>query len=259
VTHEAPKRENGRSDRAEDPERRAWSSYLWRFLAAAALVVLFIVLARVIIHRGGGEEGPPLAPGDAEYFPPETRMAPTGDAERDPASGRSRDTMRRLLAGILMAAAEEEGEFEHPGNQTPEERRQFLAERFDLPHAYPESAVPSEMVPEGGQVLAVFDHPARGDTRMVLVRIREPLSEALSRFYEQYAADEGWVRETETPEPAPASAAGRRGEDGGWLVAFRRGQHYRFVFARERRTEDETLAAIYDTGYETRRLGGGRP
>ncbi len=230
--------------------RPTWSSYGWRLLAATAIAVAFVVFAQAIIRRDGGDGKPRLLPGEATHFPPERAVAPPAGAEREPAGEEARDTMRRLLAGVLLAGAEE-GQYEHPGNQSAEDRRRFIAERFGLPHAYPEGAVPAEMVPEGAQVLAVFDHPARGDTRMVLVRIREPISQALARFYERYSAGDGWVRESEMPEPA--SAGGRRAEDRGWLIVFRRGPHYRFVFARERQTADETLAAVYDTGYEAQR------
>jgi hypothetical protein len=158
----------------------------------------------------------------------------------------SKEVLRRLLAGILMAAAEEEGKFEHPDNQTPEGRRQVIADALGVPGFNPAGQAPADMVPPDAQVLAVFEQPEREGACMVLVRFRKTLDQALRDFHGHYRAADGWQRQGEKPEPATPTADGRRGPDRGWLVTFRRARQWRFVFAQPRATDDETLAVIYD-------------
>jgi len=144
-----------------------------------------------------------------------------------------------VLAGILMAV--QEGD-----DADAESRRTLLAERFGLPSDYPRSEVPADLLPDGAQVLAVFDHPEREGTRMVLVRMDRGLGETLSAFQKRYVAD-GW-------EAGPAEASGPRGDSGGpmdrgWLIWFCRGRDHRVVFAQPRGEGEETLAAVCDLRY----------
>lgn len=226
-------------------EKPPWTSYLWRGLALAAIVAAFLVLAGGLSRRAGPRGGKPSGP-EAVYFPaPDGGLKPPGH-EHAMTAPDSKEVLRRLLAGVLMAAAEEEGNYEHPDNQTVEGRRKAIADALGVPGFNPADQAPADMVPPDAQVLAVFKQPEREGACMVLVRFRKTVDQALADFHRHYRAVDGWQRKGEKPESAAPDANGRRGADRGWLVTFQRGQEWRFVFARPRGTDDETLAVIYD-------------
>jgi hypothetical protein len=153
------------------------------------------------------------------------------------------------MAGLLMSAIvdeEDAGTENDPLEMGADQRRTFLAERFGVPFDYPRSELPEGVVPEEAQVLAVFEHPEREGTRMVLARFREPLGEALGRLSRFYEA-EGW--EGGEPQESRRARDPEATLDRGWLVVFERGARRRFVYVREREGPKETLAAICDMGY----------
>jgi len=203
----------------------------------AVVVIVFAVIALAHFLRGGSPAAGPDADAPNAWPPPPPAAARTHahahpDAPRDPA-----ERMRRMMAGILMVAAGDDEE-DDPLDRSPEERRAFLADHFRLPFDYPRGEAPPDLLPEGAEVLMVFDHPGREGTRIVLVRFRQTLGEALAAFRNQYVAA-GW--QDSPPE------AGR--DDCGWLVRFRRERADRLVFARPRADEQETLAAVYEARY----------
>jgi len=239
---------NSPTDRTPSPGRDgrpAVSVYLWRGLTVLAILVAFIWLARSLGRPGGSAARDLEGPG-AAYFTGPVRGAEPKGPDQYMRRQDTHDNMRRLLASALMAATAE-GEYEDPGNQTPEDRRRFIAEQFGVPFDNPNSQAPSEMVPPDAEVLAVFEHPAERGVRMVLLRIRKPVGQTLSEFYDRYAEKDGWERITEKPEPSARTPGADTGSDSGWLVGFKRGRMYRFVYAQERRTGDETLVAVYDS------------
>jgi hypothetical protein len=228
-------------------DKPRWTAYLWRGLALAVIVAGFLMLARRLGRPGGAMPGAAGGP-EADFFPPplDRPKPPGGDQARTAAD--SQDPLRRLLAGVLMAAAEEEGHYEHPENQTPAGRRRAIADALGVPGFRPADQAPAEMVPPQAQVLAVFEQPHGEGGRMVLVRFKKTVGQALADFDGHYKAADGWQRQGDRPVPAAKDADGRRGPDRGWLVTWRRGPVWRFVFAQPRADKDEeTLAVVYDS------------
>ena len=231
------------AERQHEP-RSASGGLVWRIAAALAIVVAAVGLAHFLSRPGGGDEAadeamwPSVAPREAGTTERPERAA-GADADR------ARTDLRKLMAGILMVAADEEGDYQEPENQTSESRREFLARHFGLPFNYPQSEVPAELLPDGAEVLMVFDHPEYEGTRMVLVRMRKDIGEVLEDFQKRYTAD-GW--EARPPEPSlrhdPAEV-----QDRGWLVRFRRGRFHRILFVQPRASAEETLAVVYDIRY----------
>ncbi len=232
--------ETGETPGARLPRRG--TALAWRVLAVALIVVATVLAAHFLVRPAGrgmgvGEAGAPgkedalfNSPPAARHDVPESDWA---DARAD---------LAHVMAGILMAAAEEEGgNYENPDNQTPQDRREFLAERFGLPADYPTSAAPADIVPDGAEVLAVFDHPQMRGTRMVLLRIPQPVVEAVALLQSRYTAD-GW-RMSEPPKPEEQ-------KERGWLLWFTRGRSHRVLFVQPNNDEQETLAAVCDLKYE---------
>ena len=147
---------------------------------------------------------------------------------------------RRIMAGLIMSASDGAEGFDDPLNQDAAARRRFLAERFRLPTDYPRGGAPSELTPAEAEVLVVFQDPTAPNVRMVLVRMRKGVSAALEDFGRLYAA-QGWAM-TEPIDPSAQT-------DQGWLVQFTRRDQRRLVYARARKSGEETLAAIYDPRY----------
>jgi len=93
------------------------------------------------------------------------------------------------------------------------------------------------LLPDGAGVLAVFENPEGNGARMVLARLPGDIHVALSSLEKHYEA-QGWTM-VEAPDP-------RAQTDEGWLVRFSRQGRERIVYARPRRSGDETLVAVYD-------------
>jgi len=243
MTAETP---NGQPKTPEVPETgkgRWWATLVWRVLAVAVIVAATLLVARVLSRPGGwtrtgGEGGLPAGETSESLFTSLPRIGPSEVPQQEWTAAK-RD-LSQVMAGILMAAAEEEGDYEDPGNQTPQDRRQFLAERFGLPAQYPRSDLEPGVVPKGAEVLAVFDNPQTEGTRMILVRVRLNLEETLAAFHKLYAS-EGWVPR----EPIDPKAQTERG----WLVWFIRQGRHRILYAEPREGTEETLAAVCELRY----------
>ena len=182
----------------------------------------------------------------ADYAARRKFAAPVGEgktAAQAPAA--APQDMSHVLAGLVMEAASgKEGRYQDARNQSAEARRRFLADRFGLPADYPASAAPPGAVPDGAQVLMVFEDPDRSGGRMILLRVRKPVGQVLEDFTRQYAA-QGW-----TAAPMGEGGGGRSEE--GRLLRFSRGREDRMLYARGRggrRGGEETLAALYDARY----------
>jgi len=243
-TPEVPETGPSASPAAEAGKDRRRATLVWRVLAVAVIVAATLLVAHVLSRPGGGtrtggEGGLPEGETEESLFTPLPRIGPSEVPDKEWASA-SRD-LAQVMAGILMAAAEdEEGDYEDPENQTPQARREFLAERFGLPADYPRSDLGPGVVPEGAEVLAVFDNPEMEGTRMILVRVRLNLEETLAAFHKLYASA-GWALR----EPIDPKAQTERG----WLVWFIRQGRHRIVYAEPRQGAEETLAAVCELWY----------
>ncbi|MGB2754712.1 MAG: hypothetical protein WBD75_05685 [Phycisphaerae bacterium] len=253
MTAETPNQQPQTPEARETGKDRRWTTLVWRVLAVAVIVAAAVLVAHVLSRPGGwtrtgGEGGLPVATGDSTRRAGETEEAPftplprigPSEVPQQEWTAAKRD-LAQVMAGILMAAAEdEEGDYEVPENQTPQDRREFLAERFGLPADYPRSDLGPGVVPEGAEVLAVFDNPETEGTRMILVRVRLNLEEALAAFHKLYAS-EGWALR----EPIDPKAQTERG----WLVWFIRQGRHRILYAEPREGAEETLAAVCELRY----------
>ena len=237
MTHATPTGA-GETPDAQPPRRK--SALVWRVLAVAAIVAATALTAHVLVRPGrgvfGGHEATQRQE-DALFESP--TPVPREVPESEWADARS--DLARVMAGILTAAAAEEGDYQDPANQTPEDRQQFLEEQFGLPTGYPQTAAPAELVPDGAEVLAVFESPESAQKRMVLLRMAMPTEDALAAFRDRYAA-QGW-----TMQPM---AEAKEQTDRGWLMWFVRGRSHRAVFVQPNDDAKETLAAVCDLGYE---------
>ena len=244
MTAETPNEQPKTPEAPEAGKDRPWTNLVWRVLAVAVIVAATVLVAHVLSRPGGwtrtgGEGGLPAGETEKSLFTSLPRIGPEKVPEKEWTAAK-RD-LAQVMAGILMAAAEdEEGDYEDPGNQTPEDRREFLAERFGLPADYPRSDLGPGVVPEGAEVLAVFDNPGTEGTRMILVRVRLNLEEALAAFHKLYAS-EGWALR----EPIDPKAQTERG----WLVWFTRRGRHRILYAEPRQGAEETLAAVCELRY----------
>jgi hypothetical protein len=225
---------------APSPEaRRSVVGVIWRILAISGIVVATVFVA-------GYLRSPPAGRGDG----PQPAARPAGKAVAPaPSSGEGLKKegdaqpqapvtdLRQMMAGILMGAADEKGQYHEPGNQDAESRRRFLAKQFGLPQDYPRGQVPSGLVPKGGKVLMVFESPEAQGAKMVLVRMPGDVQAALAEVARQYAAD-GWT--------TPNLSEPKGGRDGDRLIRFTREGCDRIVYARPRQKGPETLIAVYD-------------
>ena len=244
MTAETPNEQPQTPEVPKTGKDRRWAMLVWRVLAVAVIVAATVLVAHVLSRPGGwtrtgGEGG--LSAGETEraLFEPLPRIGPEKVPEKEWMAAK-RD-LAQVMAGFLMAAAEdEEGDYENPGNQTPQDRRRFLADRFGLPADYPRSDIGPGVVPEDAEVLAVFDNPETEGTRMILVRVRLSLEETLAAFHKLYAS-EGWALR----EPIDPKAQTERG----WLVWFIRQGRHRILYAEPRQGAEETLAAVCELRY----------
>jgi hypothetical protein len=208
-------------------------SWIGRLLAIAVILAATIGIAHFLgapATRDGGPTAGGKASGAVPSKMPSTEESPARAARRS----KAQDTLRQMV-GLLMSAADQEGPYKDPLNQDPAERRKFLADRFGVPFEFPRNGVPEDLVPPQAEILLTL---IMGEgQRMTLVRIKEEISPALSRFYTQYGG-QGW----KTPDPLVPE----RQINEGWLVRFTRGGEERIVYARPRKNPGETLVAIFD-------------
>jgi len=252
----------GQAGSAPPPGGRRTLTIVWRLLAVLVVIAATVAVAHFLHPPGTAgprprrEAGVPWPAGarleegqggrelettrkSAVAFEP----SPAAPDEAAAASARQKEAdagLRRVMAGLLMAAADEDGPYEDPENRDPEQRRRFLADRFALPFDYPRSDAPADVPTKGAEVLIVFENPEYKDTRMILLRIRKDLHAALADFHRQYTAA-GW----NVPEPLQP----KEQTDEGWFLRFSRGRRQRIVYAQARRDAKETLAVVYDTRY----------
>ena len=244
MTAETPNEQPKTPEARETGKDRPWTTLVWRVLAVAVIVAATLLVAHVLSRPGGwtrtgGEGGLPAGETERALFEPLPRIGPEKVPEKEWTAAK-RD-LTQVMAGILMAAAEdEEGDYEDPGNQTPQDRREFLEDRFGLPTGFPRSDLGPGVVPEEAEVLAVFDNPETEGTRMILVRVRLNLEETLAAFHKLYAS-EGWALR----EPIDPKAQTERG----WLVWFIRQGRHRILYAEPREGAEETLAAVCELRY----------
>ncbi len=226
------------------PQRRRLGplAVLWRAAAIALVVIVMVAVAHYLRNPARFQAEAEVAASLAAVAPGERPgERPVGPpAAAAPGSTEATAGLRRVMAGLLMSASDEDGEYDDVRNKDPEERRRFIARTFGLPQGYPGSAAPADLTPTGAEVLMVFQDPMSPNVRMVLVRIRKGIDAALEDFCKLYAAS-GW----EIREPVDPKAQ----TDRGWLVRFTRRDQHRIVYARARQSGEETLAAIYDPRY----------
>ena len=218
----------------EAPKRRAFG---WRIAAVALILVVILGLAHCLKNPSRFGVGPDAAPAAK---PGEDSFAPVLDkpAARPGQAGQLKmQDLRKIMGGVVMAAADEDGPYNDPANQDPEERRRFLAGVFGLPFEYPKSEVLPDLVPASAKVLMVFEDPSGQGRRIALMSVPGTIDEALATIHNQYKAA-GY----EVPEQLDPSAQ----TDQGWLLRFTKGNRDRVVYARQRNSGKETLVAVYD-------------
>ncbi len=217
------------------PRRRfAW---VWRILAILVILGGALVAADYFRSAGqtGAQAGRAAGAGDNTAFSP--TLPPTGGVPGDVPGRAASEADLRLLAGFLMNAADQDAAYNDPKIKDPKERQRILSDFFKLPFKNPQSEAPEDMVPPQAQVLAVFDSPEEHGARMVLLRMKVGVEQAISEIRAKYAAA-GWT----TPDPLMAG----RQTDEGWMVRFTQKGRERIIYARPRPTADETLVAVYD-------------
>jgi hypothetical protein len=212
---------------------------------AARIVAIAVVLAAMVavahFLRNPVRSSGSAATSDEVFWPPAPppEEAPAQKWRQRATPEQAAGELRQQMATLIMAAAGEEAGYEHPDNQTPEQRWEFLSKYFGLPFKTPSGAAPPEVAPKDAEILVVFPSPG-DDARMVLVRFRKDIHETLSQFRRLYETS-GWKQEQE-PES-------RQQADQGWLVRFSKGSRQRVIYARARSAGNETLVAIYDSRY----------
>jgi hypothetical protein len=207
-------------------------------LAILAVVVVMVAVAHVMhspaTNLASGRGSPAGGQGP--------RTAPTEPDWTSPAAQAAEDGLREKMAGLLMAeAGREDGKYGDPRNQTPEDRRRFLADQFHLPSIdYPRSAAPPDILTPAGDVLIVFRNPDNPATSITLLRFHMDDAGALAEIQREYVKA-GW----KVMEPARAASA----KASGWLMRFSKPNQERIVFVQPRPSGKETLAAVYDSRY----------
>jgi hypothetical protein len=215
-------------------KRRAFA---WRILAVALILAVMIGLAHYMRSPSRLEGGPDAAsaskPGDDAFAPGPPQKAASTEEEAQ----QKDQALRKIMGGLVMEAADEEGPYNDPANKDPEDRRRFLADVFGLPFDYPQGDVQADLTPKGAHVLIAFDDPAGQGRRIILMRVPGDIDEALSAIHNHYKAA-GY----QVAEPVKPSAQ----TDRGWLVRFTKGNRERLVYARPQGSGKETLIAVYD-------------
>jgi len=240
MTHESSSSE---ADRPPD-KRLKGRSRVWRVAAVVLVILVTLALAHYLRHPSAvwdGGEGGDLTVGP---WPPEVQPSggPPKPDEKPTTDEEVQDDLRQVMAGLVMAAIDGDDP-DDPRNTDDELKRRFIANVFGLPYDYPRNKAPADLMPQEAQVLMVFEDPERAGCRMVLVRMRKGVGEALEAFCRHYD-QKGWQwNELADPRKDHDSQP-----DPGWLVRFRKGKRERIVYARARGGE-ETLVAIYDPQY----------
>jgi hypothetical protein len=224
---------------SESPEtrRRRRAAIAWR-LAAVALVVLAMVAAAHFLRTPAGFQGGEW-PDNAWHPAANAGGGPDVAPPKDTEPGDRTNDLRKLMAGLIISAIEDDGDYQDPRNATPDARRKFVAKHFGgLPPDYPRSAAPPDAAPKDAVIMAVVPNPGAPGARMVLVRIRKEIPQVLADFQKLYVTA-GWVCDG-PPDP-------KAQPDEGWLMRFSKGNRERVIYARPRRLVGETLVAIYDS------------
>lgn len=241
-------REPAASDLCPPSEkRRTPGAIAWRVAAIAVVVLVTVALAHFLREparlwsSGGGasDAGFEAWPSEVEPSggPPRPDAVPTSQRE-------AQDDLRQVMAGLVMSALGDDDDPDDPRNQDDEAKRQFIADQFGLPHDYPRSKAPADLMPDEAQVLMVFEDPERASRRMVLVRLLKDIDGALAAFCRHYEAQKWDMQKMNDPQQAS-----RDQPDRGWLVRFTKGKRERIVYARARHNGKETLVAVYDPQY----------
>jgi len=238
--------QSARPSGPERPGRRPLTVAV-RIVLIVAIVLAMVVLVDALRHPGGSgseetaglgaREPVRLADGDAPAAP---RPAPAGDFPPQADRG-----LRRMLAGVLMAAVgDEDGDLAR--DPDPTEAQERVADLFALPYDFPRSEAAPDLLPPQATVLMVIERPSRRGGRMALVRMPGTIDvalEALNRHYDE----RGWeFQPLENPRTRPETQPDR-----GWLVHYRKVRQgrvvaRRVVYARQRSESEETLVAVYD-------------
>jgi len=212
------------------------STFVWRIAAIALIFAAMLGLAHFLKNPsrlGGNADATAAAKaGEDPFAPVLDKTAPHPDDRRE-----KMQDLRKIMGGVVMAAADEDGPYNDPANQDPEERRRFLAGVFGLPFEYPKSEVLPDLVPASASVLMVFEDPARQGRRIVMMSVPGTIDEALAAIHNQYKA--AGYQTPGAPDPVAAATQGR-------LMRFTKGNRDRVVYARPRNSGKETLVAVYD-------------
>jgi len=229
-----------------EAKRRRRLALAWRLAVTLLILVGAVVVAGFLGHPGRFASQGDGFPETRAVLPAQAKMPePLTPGEKRRMEG---EVVRHLLGGVLMRATEEsDADHADPLNQDPAARRQFLADRFGLPFSYPRGTLEEGVVPAGGDVLMVFQHPENPKARMVMVRMRMRVEDALSAFQSAYTKDRWKVGDPE--ENAQEGGQGAARTDRGWLLRCRRDAENRFVYLEERLPREETLAIVFDPGY----------
>jgi hypothetical protein len=226
---------------AKPPSRLAW---LWKTLAIVVILGGALVAAdffRTAGHDRDSEPGGAAASGTAYRALPSPGKETPGDV---PGRANTEASLRRIMAGLVLGAIDDDSPFKNPANKDPEEREKTVADFLKLPFNDLHENAPPDVAPPGAQVLASFANPGGEGETMVLLRIKDKVVPAISTLYAMYTAA-GW----KAPElqGAQASMLAARQTDQGWLIRFVQPGRERVVYARQRSEADETLIAVYDS------------
>ena len=219
------------------PERSKRRTFVWRALATALILVIMVGLAHMLRNPtriGRGLDAASASKAGVDPFaPPPPQKAP----DADEANRRKSQDLRKIVGGLVMEAADEEGSYKDPANRDPEDRRRFLSRIFGLPFDYPQDQVTDDVAPKGAHVLALFEDPGGHGRRVTLMRVPGDIDQALAAIHNHYKA--AGYRALEQVEPKARA-------DREWLVRFVKGGGERLVYARPRDSAKETLIAVYD-------------
>ena len=222
---------------ASPPEGAKRRTFVWRILAIALILASMVGLAHYMRQPSRLEGGPDATaaskPGEDVFAP----APPPKATDLEEAGRQKAQALRKIMGGLVMEAADEDGPYNDPANKDPEDRRRFLADIFGLPFDFPQNQVADDLAPKGAHVLVVFEDPAGQGKRVVLMRVPGGIDEALAAVSNHYKAAGYEALPQEDPATQP---------DRGWLMRFTKDKRERVVYARPRDSDKETLVAVYD-------------
>jgi len=222
---------------ASPPEGAKRRTFVWRILLIALILASMVGLAHYMrppSQLEGGPDAASLSKSGQDVFAP----APPHKGPNLEEAGRQKaQALRKIMGGLVMEAADEDGPYNDPANKDPEDRRRFLAGIFGLPADSPQSQVADDLAPKDAHVLMVFEDPAGQGKRVVLMRVPGDIDQALAAVHNHYKAA-GYEA---LPQEDPSTQTDR-----GWLMRFTKGNRERVVYARPRDSSKETLIAVYD-------------